>query len=128
MHDWRLRECNYGHCNGMPSADLDKNKRRYLDQPYPGGESWRGAITRAGGFLDDLRSYWPDQRVLVIGHVATRWAFDALINGVALDDQIDVPFVWSRGLGVPVRVTSGKSRRSHRYLLCSVIGAALRPT
>jgi broad specificity phosphatase PhoE len=97
LHDWRLRECNYGQCNGMPSAVLHKDRRKHLDQPYPGGESWRGAIARVGGFLNDLLSYWPDRRVLVIGHVATRWAFDALINGVALDDQIGMPFDWREG-------------------------------
>ena len=97
LHDWRLRECNYGRLNGMPTGDLQACKRQYLDQPYPGGESWRQAITRVGGFLQDLRSYWNGQKVVVIGHVTTKWAFDELINGVPLDEQIDAPFAWREG-------------------------------
>ena len=48
LHDWRLRECDYGQRNGMPAAELHASRREYLDRPYPGGESWRQAITRIG--------------------------------------------------------------------------------
>jgi broad specificity phosphatase PhoE len=41
LHDWRLRECDYGQRNGMPAAGLRAGRREHLDQPYPGGESWR---------------------------------------------------------------------------------------
>jgi hypothetical protein len=33
----------------------------------------------------------------VIGHVATRWAFDHLLNGVALEGLIDADFGWREG-------------------------------
>jgi 2,3-bisphosphoglycerate-dependent phosphoglycerate mutase len=39
--DWRLRECDYGQLNGMPTADLHASRCGHLDRPYPGGESWR---------------------------------------------------------------------------------------
>jgi 2,3-bisphosphoglycerate-dependent phosphoglycerate mutase len=39
LHDWRLRECDYGQCNGMPAAELHASGHEHLDQPYPGGES-----------------------------------------------------------------------------------------
>jgi 2,3-bisphosphoglycerate-dependent phosphoglycerate mutase len=39
--DWRLRECDYGERNGMLAVELHGSRKRYLDQPYPGGESWR---------------------------------------------------------------------------------------
>ncbi|GAA2390603.1 alpha-ribazole phosphatase [Catellatospora methionotrophica] len=97
LHDWRLRECDYGRFNGMPAAQLHQDKLVYLDEPYPGGESWRQAVARVGGFLDDLPSRWSGQRVLVIGHVATAWALDERINGVRLDDQIGSPFAWREG-------------------------------
>jgi len=97
LHDWRLRECNYGLLNGMPAGELHRCKRQYLDQPYPEGESWRQAVVRVGGFVEDVQSYWSGQRVLVIGHVATKWAFDELIDGVPLPHQIDAPFEWREG-------------------------------
>ena len=95
--DWRLRECDYGEWNGQPAVDLHRDRRRYLDEPYPGGESWRQAIERVGRFLPDLRLRWEGARVLVLGHVATRWAFDHLLNGVALETLLAADFDWREG-------------------------------
>src|SRR5262245_40197455 len=53
--EWRLRECDYGRMNGMPRAQLDAERRRRLDDPFPEGESWRQAVARVGTFLDELR-------------------------------------------------------------------------
>jgi 2,3-bisphosphoglycerate-dependent phosphoglycerate mutase len=74
LADWRLRECDYGRLNGQPAVELHRDRPQYLDTPYPGGESWRQAIVRVGRFLPDLRLRWEGARVLIIGHVATRWA------------------------------------------------------
>src|SRR4051812_29185151 len=41
LHDWRLRECDYGDRNATPAAELHRDRARHLDQPHPGGESWR---------------------------------------------------------------------------------------
>ena len=95
--DWRLRECDYGRLNGQPAAELHRDRRRYLDAPYPDGESWRQAVQRVGRFLPDLPLRWADARVLVIGHVATRWAFDHLLDGIALEDLIAADFAWREG-------------------------------
>lgn len=95
--DWRLRECDYGQRNGMPADDLHANKRDFLDNPYPNGESWRQAVARVGRFLNDLPLRWDDKRVLVIGHVATRWGLDHYINGAALENLIDADFAWREG-------------------------------
>ncbi|GHJ42739.1 hypothetical protein Cs7R123_00810 [Catellatospora sp. TT07R-123] len=97
LYDWRLRECDYGDRNGMPSAELHRHRERHLDQPYPGGESWRQAVTRVGGFLRDLPTRWDGQRVLLIGHVATRWALDHLVHGNTLEDLVGADFAWREG-------------------------------
>lgn len=95
--DWRLRECDYGDLNGTPAAELHRDRRQYLDQPYPGGESWRQAVYRVSRFLDDLPLRWSGCRVLVIGHVATRWAFEHRLNGVPLEELIEADFGWREG-------------------------------
>jgi len=97
LHDWRLRECDYGDHNGTTAEDVHRHRRHYLDHPYPGGESWRQAVRRVGGFLNDLPIRWQDQRVLVIGHTATRWALDHLLKDVTLEDLIDSDFIWREG-------------------------------
>jgi 2,3-bisphosphoglycerate-dependent phosphoglycerate mutase len=95
--DWRLRECDYGQRNGMPVAELHAGRRDHLDRPYPGGESWRQAVARAARLLDDLPLRWDGQRVLVIGHVATRWALDHVLGGVPLEELAGADFAWQPG-------------------------------
>jgi 2,3-bisphosphoglycerate-dependent phosphoglycerate mutase len=95
--DWRLRECDYGSRNGMPAAELHTGRAAHLDSPYPGGESWRQAVTRVGWFLMDVVRRWEGQRVLVIGHVATRWGLDHYLAGVPLEDLADADFAWRPG-------------------------------
>ena len=95
--DWRLRECDYGSPNGAPTTEVLAERRRRLRSPYPGGESWQEAIGRVGRFLADLPTRWSGHRVLVIGHVATRWALDHVLNGANLEDLIDAEFAWRPG-------------------------------
>jgi len=103
LYDWRLRECDYGQRNGMPVAELHAGRREHLDRPYPDGESWRQAIIRVGRFLNDLPLRWSGQRVLVIGHVATRWGLDHFLDGVPLEELADQDFRWQEGWEYQVR-------------------------
>jgi broad specificity phosphatase PhoE len=91
--DWRLRECDYGEMNGMPRAFLDEQRVQRVDEPWPGGESWREAVARVSSFLDEVRA----ERVLVIGHVATRWALDHRVRGRPLEDLAAEEFDWRPG-------------------------------
>src|SRR6185437_855419 len=95
--DWRLRECDYGDRNGEPAAELHAERARYLTEPYPAGESWEQATGRVAGFLRDLPSRWSGQRVLIIGHVATRWALDLLVDGRSLVELNEADFDWREG-------------------------------
>ena len=97
LSDWRLRECDYGELNGSPAAALQAGRAGHLDRPYPGGESWRQATTRVSRFLGDLPLRWPGQRVLVIGHVATRWGLDLALRGVRLEDLAAAESGWQPG-------------------------------
>jgi broad specificity phosphatase PhoE len=95
--DWRLRECDYGTLNGAPAATVHADRDGHLTEPYPGGESWQQAIDRVGGFLGDLPSRWAGRRVLIIGHVATRWALDHFLNGIPLSELAGADFGWQEG-------------------------------
>ena len=91
--DWRLRECDYGDWNGMPRARLDAERVDHVDAPWPGGESWSDAVARVGSFLDELRG----GRVVVIGHVATRWALEHRVHGRTIEELAAEAFVWEPG-------------------------------
>jgi broad specificity phosphatase PhoE len=92
--DARLRECNYGKLNGTAVPLHDRPV--HLDLPYPGGESWRQAVERVAVFLDELRRKHDGERVLVIGHSATRLALE-VARGKELQDAMAEPFGWQPG-------------------------------
>jgi 2,3-bisphosphoglycerate-dependent phosphoglycerate mutase len=95
--DARLRECNYGELNGRPRAEIDALRLRHIDEPFPGGESYRQAVERVRDFLDELARTHDGERVLLIGHAATRFALDHLVEGVQLEELVAVPFEWREG-------------------------------
>jgi alpha-ribazole phosphatase/probable phosphoglycerate mutase len=95
--DARLRECNYGTMNGMPVAQLEAERPRRIDVPFPEGESFRQAAERVCRFLDDLARSWDGTRVVVIGHTATRWALDQRVRGEPLEQLVTAPFDWREG-------------------------------
>jgi broad specificity phosphatase PhoE len=95
--DARLRECNYGTLNGMAVARLAAERSRHVDEPWPGGQSYREVVAQTRDFLRDLASGWDGSTVVVIAHSANRWALDHLLGGVPLEDLVDAPFAWQEG-------------------------------
>jgi 2,3-bisphosphoglycerate-dependent phosphoglycerate mutase len=96
LRDWRLRECDYGELNGQPRRAVHSDRTRYLDEPYPRGESWRQAVARNASVLADLVR-WDGRRVLLIGHRATIWACEHLLGGVPLEDLAAAEPPWQKG-------------------------------
>ncbi len=93
--DWRLRECNYGSLDGMPREQLEAERNGHIDDPWPGGESWRAAVARVGGLLDELVAEEAG-RVVLIGHIATHWALEQRA-GATLEQLAATPFLWQPG-------------------------------
>ena len=96
-YDPRLRECNYGELNGMPRERLEHEIASHIDEPWPGGESYRQVVERVRDFLDDLPPELDGARILVIAHAAPRWALDHLLNGRPLAEVVGAPFEWQEG-------------------------------
>ncbi len=97
LADWRLRECNYGSLNGMPAKDLHRRRDDYLTEPYPGEESWMEALERVGWCLQDLLRRHDGGRVLIVGHVATRWGIQSKLEGIPLSELASTDFDWQLG-------------------------------
>jgi broad specificity phosphatase PhoE len=95
VQDSRLRECNYGELNG--TAQPLHDRAAHIDVAYPGGESWRQAIERVAGFFDELRRERNGERVLLIGHSATRLALEVVVNSRELQELVGTPFEWQPG-------------------------------
>jgi alpha-ribazole phosphatase/probable phosphoglycerate mutase len=95
--DWRLREIDYGDLNGAPADVVARERVRRVDVPFPGGESYREATARVRALLDELVTHGRDSRVLLVGHTATRWALDHVLDGTPLEDIVVAPFDWREG-------------------------------
>jgi broad specificity phosphatase PhoE len=95
--DWRLRECDYGELNGAQVARLDAVRLQHVDEPFPGGESYRDVVRRTERFVADLGLRWNGARVAVIAHSANRWALQHLLEGTALEELVAAPFDWQPG-------------------------------
>ena len=98
FYDWRLRECDYGLLNGAPKAELHgAGRHRFLRNPHPNGESWLIALDRVDRALDDLRQLWPGGTIVLIGHIATRWALLRRTEQVTLEELAEEDFAWQPG-------------------------------
>jgi broad specificity phosphatase PhoE len=97
MLDPRLRECDYGDLNGAPVSRVAAEKPHRIDVPFPGGQSYRQVVEQMRGLLADLTAERGGQRVLLIGHSATRYALDHLLRGEPLADLVTAPFEWQEG-------------------------------
>jgi broad specificity phosphatase PhoE len=97
LRDWRLRECDFGRWNGAPREQVLADRLRFIDEPYPDGESWGQAVNRVARVLDDIGLRWSGRRVLVVGHVATRWGLQVALAGERLEDLAAQEFAWQPG-------------------------------
>lgn len=95
--DRRLRECDYGQLNGMPTARLRAERLRHLDTPWAGGQSYQQVVDQTRDLLRELSTDWDGTRLLVIAHSANRWALEHLLHGRNLADLVTAPFAWQEG-------------------------------
>ena len=95
--DARLRECDYGRLNGAPVADMARQRRWCVDEPFPGGQSYRDVVDATRSFLADLVRDHDGESVVVVSHSANRWALQHLLEGTPLEDLVDAPFDWRPG-------------------------------
>lgn len=97
IKDARLRECDYGDFTQHPSEEVDIEKPKRIDTPFPNGESYQQTTARMKSFLDDLKNNYDGKRVMIIGHRATQYGLDHLINDVPLEELISAKFKWQPG-------------------------------
>jgi broad specificity phosphatase PhoE len=110
--DARLRECNYGTCDGMPRARLEVERSRHVDVPWPGGESYGDVVERTRSLLRDLAERHDGERVLLVAHSANRLALDRLLLGRDLASLLGEPFRWQPGWEYEIPSAGGGEVRS----------------
>lgn len=94
LPDPRLRECDYGELNGAHVDRIEAERLQRISIPFPGGQSYDQVVEGMHGFLAEVARRHEGERIVVIGHTATRWALDLLVNGVPLETSVASPFDW----------------------------------
>ena len=97
--DPRLRECDYGSWSGCPVEQLESSRLRFIDEPFPGGESYRDVMRRMGQFLASLQN--GEGLILIMGHRATWYALEHLLAKRDLREVIAAPWRWQPGWFYP---------------------------
>ena len=93
----RLSECDYGDLTQHPSAEVDVEKSKRIDIPFPNGESYSQCSERMKGFLQDLLKNYDNKKVMIIGHRATQYGLEHLIKSLPLEEVIPAPWKWQPG-------------------------------
>ena len=97
--DARLRECDYGDLTRRSASEIEERRPRHLVVPFPNGESYQQVVDRVSAWLDDAMRprQAEDGTVLVIGHRATFYALEHLLNGVTLHEAVTSYWTWQPG-------------------------------
>lgn len=97
IKDARLRECDYGDFTRKPSEQVDAEKSKRIEMPFPNSESYTETTARIKNFLEDLLRNYDGKRVIIIGHRATQYGLENLIKGIPLKQVIPAPWKWQPG-------------------------------
>ncbi len=97
IRDARLKECNYGGLTQRLSEEVDPEKPKRIKEPFPNGESYEQTTERIRDFLRDLLKNYDGKRVMIIGHRATQYGLENLINKLPLEQVIPAPWKWQPG-------------------------------
>ncbi len=62
-----------------------------------GGESYAEVAARMRDLLGEVARRWAGKRVLIIGHRATWYSLERLVNGRDLREVISGPWAWQPG-------------------------------
>jgi len=97
VRDARLRECDYGDLTRRPRSEIDQQRARHLVYPFPNGESYQQVVDRVSGWLSQARHHIDAGAVLIIGHRATYYALEHLLNRVTLHEAVTSRWAWQPG-------------------------------
>ncbi len=93
--DARLRECNYGDYNARPSSVVEPLQEKYIEKPFPSGESYEDVKHRLSDFLDMLKTKYDGKSVALVSHKAPQLALDVLLKH----------FTWKEAFASDWRIT-----------------------
>ena len=87
LQDKSLRGVNYGQFNGKPKENVEPLER-WIDKPFPGGESYRDVEKRIRELLNELAQKYQDKKIAFVAHQAPQLALEVIVNHKTWDQAI----------------------------------------
>lgn len=88
MQDKNLRECNYGDFNGGDVRVVDSMTLKFIDRPFPNGESYKDVEKRMKTFCKRLLGGYNNKNVAIVAHRGPQLALDVIIKGKSWKEAI----------------------------------------
>lgn len=95
--DKRLRECNYGKFNGMPSYIVTPMQQKCISKRFPEGESYRDVQKRVVAFLEFLKQRYAGKDIAIVSHKAPRFVLEIVLNKRTWKRLFAERYVWKPG-------------------------------
>jgi 2,3-bisphosphoglycerate-dependent phosphoglycerate mutase len=97
IRDARLRECDYGDLTRRAMSEIEQRRLLHLVDPFPNGESYQQVVDRVSVWLSEAMRYIDAGTILMIGHRASFYALEHLLNRVTLHEAVTSPWIWQPG-------------------------------
>lgn len=78
--DNRLREANYGDFTQKPLAMFRDEMAKYVEMPFPGGESYHDVEKRIADFLKEISRKYAGKHIAIVAHQAPQLALEVLLR------------------------------------------------
>ena len=79
--DERLREADYGDYTQKPADDFKQDLVKYIDQPFPNGESYRDIERRIAAFIETVNKSYKGKHIAIVAHQGPQLALDVVLKG-----------------------------------------------
>lgn len=86
--DKRLLPVDYGRFHGRSKRDVGPLSCRYVERPFPGGESYGEVAVRYESFLLEVLPEYEGQEVVLIGHEGSDSLLAHLCEGGSLESRL----------------------------------------
>ncbi len=94
IYDKYLKERNYGEFEGVNKLSFDYNSFWSYEKniKYEKAENIQDFFNRINEFVEDLKSNYNDESILIVCHAGVMKALECILNGMMPDDEIG-PFL-----------------------------------
>ncbi len=107
LQDSRLREANYGDLTQKPSEKFKSHLARYVNKPFPNGESYSDVEKRMADFLDFLKEFYKEKIIGIVAHQGPQLALEVITKGKTWEQAIAEDWrhtkAWEPGWKYPIK-------------------------